>query len=66
MCLRNPVLQLSSVWEAPFRQKKSQNRCTLYCRVDIAQAEEVPVGPRRSYVPPVYKQNENYDDRLGK
>jgi hypothetical protein len=32
----------------------------------IAQVEEVPVGPRRSYVPPVYKQNENYDDRLGK
>lgn len=29
------------------------------------EVEEPPPPPRRSYVPPVYKENENYDDRLG-
>ncbi len=33
----------------------------------LRQVEEPapPPAPRRSYVPPVYKENENYDDRLG-
>jgi hypothetical protein len=34
---------------------------------NLRQVEEPepPPAPRRSYVPPVYKENENYDDRLG-
>ena len=32
----------------------------LWCQADA------PVAPRRPYCPPVYKENENYDDRLGR